>query len=93
MSIFGNCQKNDVIAITYGDNPDERIVRVIEKRDMILHPAKGQRDLSKGRFLVTCRDGRGEIRSFYSGVAKNVRNVNIIQRVMYSGNGMLPAPV
>lgn len=94
-SVLETCRVNDVVGLIYGDKPQERIVRVLEKRDTErdpLSPASLQRrpNVERGRFLVTCQSTDGQIRSFYSGVEQTARRVHPLRAAILYIRGKLP---
>jgi hypothetical protein len=85
------------LGVTYGDNPEERICRVIRVRDVHAEPlalktVKSPKRIQRGRFLVTCQDTHGQIRSFYSGVGY-ARKLPILRAALLKMKGKLPARV
>lgn len=97
MSVLSSCKVNDVLGVTYGVNPDERICRVIKVRDVHAEPLalktmKNPRRIQRGRFLITCQDTHGQIRSFYSGVGY-ARKLPPLRAAFLKLRGKLPARV
>lgn len=95
MSILETCCVNDVIGVTYGDKPAERVVRVLEKRDLERDPLSPKSlarrpNISRGRFLVTCQSTDGQIRSFYSGVEQTARPIPRLRAAILYLRGKLP---
>lgn len=95
MSVLESCRINDVIGVTYGDKPAERVVRVLEKRDLQQQPLSAKSlarrvGVNRGRFLVTCQATNGQIRSFYSGVEQTARKIPLLRAAFLSVRGKLP---
>lgn len=94
MSVLEKCRINDVIGVRYGDNPKERVCRVLDVRDTVQHPLASstllKRKIPRGRFLVTCQSTDGQIRSFYSGVEETARNIPRIRAALLAVCGKLP---
>jgi len=95
MRILDNCKVNDVLAITYGDTPTERVVRVIKIRDLEIHPLSAKTlqrrpTVERGTRLVTCQDTKGQIRAFYAGVEQSARKVPLLRAAFLCLKGKLP---
>ena len=93
-----NVRVNDVIAITYGDKPEERICRVTKVRDLNTEPISIKTlvrhpNTIRSRRLITCQDTDGKIRSFYVGVEKSARPINPLRAAILYLRGKLPARV
>jgi len=96
MSVLEKCRVNDVIGVTYGETPTERVCRVIDVRDLEDQPLSPKSlarrpDVQRGRFLVTCQSTNGQIRAFYSGVERTARNISKIRAAFLYIRGKLPA--
>jgi len=95
-SVLETCKVNDVIGVTYGDTPTERVCRVLDVRDTVIFPLhpKSERlrpNVQRGRFLVTCQSTNGQIRSFYSGAEHNARKIPRLRAAILYLRGKLPA--
>ncbi len=88
------CKPGNVIDIVYGDDPTPRICRVIAIRDThispICHKTHARRNLPRQRFLLTCQDTQGRIRSFYAGNEKTATVVGLLGRIKLWAKGQLP---
>jgi hypothetical protein len=96
VSVLETCRVNDVIGLTYGDKPEERICRVLEVRDTNIHPLSPasldrRPNIPRGRYLVTCQDTAGQVRSFYSGVEQSARRIPRLRAAILYVRGKLPA--
>ena len=96
MSILETCQVNDVIGVTYGNQPTERICRVLEVRDMEKSPLSPQSiarrpTVARGHRLVTCQAIDGQIRAFYAGVEQSARKIPALRAAILYIRGQLPA--
>ena len=95
MNVLEQCYVNDVLGVTYGDKPEERVVRVLNKRDLEQRPLAPRTQarrphVNRGRFLVTCQDTHGQIRSFYSGVETSARRIPVLKAAILRLKGQLP---
>ena len=95
-SILSRCCVNDVIGVTYGDKPQERVCRVVGVRDMhsnpVCHKSQQRRpNVPRGSHLVTCQSTDGQIRSFYAGVEKSARKIPALKAAILYIRGKLPA--
>lgn len=95
-SILSRCRVNDVIGVTYGDNPEERICRVIDVRDLQRQPlalstVRKAPNIRRGNKLVTCQSTDGQIRSFYAGVEQSARRIPRLRAAILYLRGQLPA--
>lgn len=97
-SVFAACKKNQLLSVVYGDNPERRIVRVINKRDMTKKPVspdtlRRRPSVQRGDHLITCQSQDGKVRSFYAGAEVKVQKLNIIQVAVLQLQGKLPPRV
>ena len=95
MSVLTTCHVNDVIGVIYGDEPGERVCRVVKVRDMRQEPILPQSlarrpNITRGDHLVTCRTIEGTIRAFYSGVEKTARPIPKLKAAYLRMRGKLP---
>jgi len=96
VSILHTCRVNDVIAIEYGDQAQERVCRVIEVRDMTKQPLS-PKSLSSRPYvqrsdrLVTCQSTNGQIRAFYAGVKCAARPIPKLKAAWLYLRRKLPA--
>jgi len=96
VSVLETCTVNDVISVTYGDTPTERVCRVIKVRDLTLNPLSPKSltrrpNVKRGNRLVTCQDTDGKIRAFYSGVEQTARPIPALRAGWLYLNKKLPA--
>lgn len=96
MSILSTCQVNDVIAVKYGDQPVERVCRVVEVRDLNTQPLSPKSlarrpNVKRGARLVTCQATNGQIRAFYAGVEQTARPIPKLKAAWLFLNRKLPA--
>ncbi len=96
MSILATCVVNDVIGVTYGDEPSERICRVLQVRDLTQFPLSDKSIarrpyLPRGDRLVTCQATNGQIRAFYLGVEQTARPIPKLRAAFLYMRGKLPA--
>ncbi len=95
MSILDTCQVNDVVGVVYGDKPEERICRVLAKRDLqedevSRKSCQRRPELRRRRFLVTCQGKDGRIRSFYAGNEQAAREITPLKAAILRLRGKLP---
>ena len=95
MSVLSACRVNDVLGVTYGDTPTERVVRVLGKRDLDLEPLSRKSlarrpSVPRGQYLVTCQATNGQIRSFYSGREETARKIPPLRAAFLYLSGKLP---
>ncbi len=96
MNILATCVVNDVIGVRYGDEPTERVCRVLEVRDMTTDPISAKSlarrpNVSRGNRLVTCQSTNGQIRAFYSGVEQTARSIPRLRAAFLYLRHKLPA--
>jgi len=96
MSILNTCRVNDVIGVTYGNTPTERVCRVLKVRDMHEQPISPKTIakrpfIPRGGRLVTCQDTHGQIRSFYSRVEETARSIPKLRAAWLFLKRKLPA--
>jgi hypothetical protein len=95
MSILHECVVDDVVAVRYGDDPSERVCRVVDIRDMTKHPLSpksiaNRPDVARSDRLVTCRDTKGQVRAFYAGCEHASRPVPRLRAGWLYLRGKLP---
>ena len=96
MSVLDTCNVNDVIAVTYGDNPEERICRVIAVRDLDFEPLSSNTLIKNPRLkrtnrLVTCQATNGQIRAMYAGLETSSRPIPKLKAAWLYLRKKLPA--
>lgn len=96
MSALENCRVNDVVGVTYGSTPEERILRVVAVRDTNAKPVthktvRSNPYIPRGRYLITCKGVDGQIRSFYAGKERSARKLNPLYAAILYVRGKLPA--
>ncbi len=95
ITVLDTCKVNDVIAVTYGDKPKERVCRVLKIRDMRDKPLSPKSlarrpGIPRGSRLVTCQATDGQIRAFYAGVEQTARPIPRLKAAYLSLRGKLP---
>jgi len=96
VSILETCAVNDVIGVTYGDKPAERVCRVLEVRDLTEFPLSPKSlarrpEIARGTRLVTCQATNGQIRAFYAGVEQTARPIHPLKAGWLFMRRKLPA--
>jgi hypothetical protein len=91
---LNSCKPGNVISIVYGDNPEPRVCRVMDVRDTQVSPVCRKtyirRNLPRQRYLLTCQDTQGRIRSFYAGNEKTAKVIGLFGRIKLWAKGQLP---
>jgi hypothetical protein len=95
MSILDRCSVDDVVAVCYGNDPHERVCRVVNIRDMDKHPLSpksiaNRPHVARSQRLVTCRDTKGQVRAFYAGCEHASRTVPKLRAGWLYLRGKLP---
>ncbi len=96
MTTLETCVVNDVIGITYGPKPVERVCRVLKVRDMFADPISPKSmarrpNVQRGTRLVTCQATNGQIRAFYAGVEQTARPIPPLKAAWLFLKRKLPA--
>jgi len=96
MSVLQGVKKNDVVGVVYGDDPAERICRVMAvrnlHRDPILYPSR-RPNVPRTDTLVTGRTSDGRVRSFYAGVEHSSRKIGGFAKAVLFVRRQLPKKV